>query len=253
MRLLVLGGTKFLGRHIVDCGQTHGHELTLFNRGQTDPSPIPGVEQIHGDREHDLARLAGRSWDAVIDTSGYRPRAVRASARAPGRQRRPVRVRLEHLGLRTLPGAQHVRGRSYRSRPACGRERRDGALRRAQGFLRARRRGCAPGSGGRDPAGSDRGAVRSDQSVHVLGAAAGRGRAGARARRARAAGPADRRARSGRLERSHGRAGRRRRVQRDGTGRDPDLGPAPRAHRGRHRRRVRARLDRPRPGWPRRA
>ncbi len=80
MRLLVLGGTKFLGRHIVDCGQTHGHELTLFNRGQTDPSPIPGVEQIHGDREHDLARLAGRSWDAVIDTSGYWPRAVRASA-----------------------------------------------------------------------------------------------------------------------------------------------------------------------------
>ena len=78
MRLLVLGGTKFLGRHIVDCGQTHGHELTLFNRGQTDPSPIPGVEQIHGDREHDLARLAGRSWDAVIDTSGYWPRAVRA-------------------------------------------------------------------------------------------------------------------------------------------------------------------------------
>jgi 2'-hydroxyisoflavone reductase len=80
MRLLVLGGTKFLGRHVVDSGQARGHELTLFNRGQTDPGPIPGVEQIHGDREHDLALLAGRSWDAVIDTSGYWPRAVRASA-----------------------------------------------------------------------------------------------------------------------------------------------------------------------------
>jgi 2'-hydroxyisoflavone reductase len=80
MRLLVLGGTLFLGRHIVDSGQARGHELTLFNRGQTDPTPIPGVEQIHGDREHDLALLAGRSWDAVIDTSGYWPRAVQASA-----------------------------------------------------------------------------------------------------------------------------------------------------------------------------
>jgi 2'-hydroxyisoflavone reductase len=80
MRLLVLGGTLFLGRQIVDSGQARGHELTLFNRGRTDPSPIAGVEQIHGDREQDLARLAGRSWDAVIDTSGYWPRAVRASA-----------------------------------------------------------------------------------------------------------------------------------------------------------------------------
>ncbi|HTX11894.1 MAG TPA: NAD-dependent epimerase/dehydratase family protein [Solirubrobacteraceae bacterium] len=80
MRLLVLGGTKFLGRHVVDCAQLRGHELTLFNRGRTDPRPIPGVEQIHGDREQDLSLLAGRSWDAVIDTSGYWPRAVRASA-----------------------------------------------------------------------------------------------------------------------------------------------------------------------------
>jgi 2'-hydroxyisoflavone reductase len=80
MRLLVLGGTLFLGRHIVDAARAHGHELTLFNRGQTNPRPIPGVEQIHGDREHDLARLAGRRWDAVIDTSGYLPRAVGGSA-----------------------------------------------------------------------------------------------------------------------------------------------------------------------------
>src|SRR5207248_135496 len=46
----------------------------------TDPAPVAGVEQIHGDREHDLARLAGREWDAVIDTSGYLPRVVRSSA-----------------------------------------------------------------------------------------------------------------------------------------------------------------------------
>lgn len=82
MRLLVLGGTLFLGRHIVDEAHRRGHELTLFNRGRTDPAPVVGVEQIHGDREHDVSRLAGRRWDAVIDTSAYLPRIVRASAEA---------------------------------------------------------------------------------------------------------------------------------------------------------------------------
>jgi 2'-hydroxyisoflavone reductase len=81
MRLLVLGGTVFLGRHIVAAATERGHDLTLFNRGRSDPAPIPGVEQIHGDREQDLARsVAGRRWDVVIDTSGYLPRVVRASA-----------------------------------------------------------------------------------------------------------------------------------------------------------------------------
>jgi 2'-hydroxyisoflavone reductase len=82
MRLLVLGGTVFLGRHIVAAATERGHDLTLFNRGHSDPAPIAGVEQIHGDREHDLSRLASRRWDAVIDTSGYLPRVVRASAEA---------------------------------------------------------------------------------------------------------------------------------------------------------------------------
>jgi 2'-hydroxyisoflavone reductase len=80
MRLLVLGGTVFLGRHIVAAATERGHELTLFNRGRSEPRPVPGVEQIHGDRDHDLGLLAGRRWDAVIDTSGYLPRTVRASA-----------------------------------------------------------------------------------------------------------------------------------------------------------------------------
>jgi 2'-hydroxyisoflavone reductase len=82
MRLLVLGGTLFLGRHVVAAARARGHELTLFNRGRTDPRPIPGVEQIHGDRERDLASLDDRRWDAVIDTSGYLPRVVGASAQA---------------------------------------------------------------------------------------------------------------------------------------------------------------------------
>lgn len=82
MRLLILGGTRFLGRHVVDAARARGHRLTLFNRGRTAPGRYPEVEQLHGDREHDLAPLLGRSWDAVIDTCGYLPRVVRLSARA---------------------------------------------------------------------------------------------------------------------------------------------------------------------------
>jgi 2'-hydroxyisoflavone reductase len=80
MRLLVLGGTKFLGRATVDAALARGHEVTLFNRGQTNPDLFPKAEKLHGDREHDLAALTGRSWDAVVDPSGYVPASVRASA-----------------------------------------------------------------------------------------------------------------------------------------------------------------------------
>jgi 2'-hydroxyisoflavone reductase len=80
MRLLILGGTLFLGRHLVEQAQAHGHELTMFNRGRTDPSQVDGVEQIHGDRERDLELLSGRAWDVVVDTSGYLPRVVGAAA-----------------------------------------------------------------------------------------------------------------------------------------------------------------------------
>lgn len=78
MRLLIIGGTVFLGRHLVDAASERGHAITLFNRGQSAPGLFDGVEEIHGDREHDLDALAGREWDAVIDTCGYVPRIVRA-------------------------------------------------------------------------------------------------------------------------------------------------------------------------------
>ena len=81
MRLLVLGGTLFLGRHLTQLAYERGHELTLFNRGRTPYTPPPGVEQLHGDRDGGLAALDRRRWDAVIDTSGYLPRVVGASAR----------------------------------------------------------------------------------------------------------------------------------------------------------------------------
>jgi 2'-hydroxyisoflavone reductase len=80
VRLLVLGGTKFLGRGIVDAALARGHSVTLFNRGVTNPGLYPEVESIRGDRGGDLSRLSGREWDGVIDPSGYLPRVVRASA-----------------------------------------------------------------------------------------------------------------------------------------------------------------------------
>jgi len=82
MNILILGGTKFLGHHLVDSALARGHEVTLFNRGKTNPNLFPQVETILGDREHDLEKLTqvGRAWDSVIDVAGYLPRIVRLSA-----------------------------------------------------------------------------------------------------------------------------------------------------------------------------
>jgi 2'-hydroxyisoflavone reductase len=81
MKLLFLGGTVFLGRHIVQVALARGHQITLFNRGQRNPDLFPDVEKFRGDRNGDLAALQGRRWDAAIDTSGYVPRVVGASAK----------------------------------------------------------------------------------------------------------------------------------------------------------------------------
>ena len=81
MKILILGGTRFLGRFIVEAALAKGHKLTLFNRGQSNPDLFPDVEQIRGSRE-DLSPLAGRSWDAVVDTCGFFPRLVGKAATA---------------------------------------------------------------------------------------------------------------------------------------------------------------------------
>lgn len=80
MRLLILGGTVFLGRHLVDAALARGHAVTTFTRGQHSAVLPPAVERLQGDRDGDLAALHGRRWDAAIDTSGFVPRVVRASA-----------------------------------------------------------------------------------------------------------------------------------------------------------------------------
>src|SRR5690242_14545111 len=79
MKLLVLGGTKFLGRHLVKAALGRGHEVTLFNRGRTNPDLFPDVERLSGDRDGGLDALRGRRWDAVVDPSGYVPRVVSQS------------------------------------------------------------------------------------------------------------------------------------------------------------------------------
>ncbi len=75
MNILILGGTVFLGRHLVDAALADGHTVTLFNRGKTNPDLYPEVEKIRGDRTNmdDLKILHDRHWDAVIDTCGFYP------------------------------------------------------------------------------------------------------------------------------------------------------------------------------------
>src|SRR4051794_13040338 len=80
MKILVIGGTHFVGRHFVAAALAHGHELTLFNRGRSATTLFPNAENLVGDREKDLSALEGRHWDAVVDTCGYLPRIVRMSA-----------------------------------------------------------------------------------------------------------------------------------------------------------------------------
>jgi 2'-hydroxyisoflavone reductase len=79
-KILILGGTAFLGPALVAAARAHGHTLTLFNRGKTNPGRFTDLEQLHGDRDGHLEALAGRKWDVVIDDSGYVPRHVKDSA-----------------------------------------------------------------------------------------------------------------------------------------------------------------------------
>lgn len=80
MKLLILGGTRFVGRHVVIAARERGHELTIFNRGNYSTEDLGPIEIINGDRHTDLHKLQGRRWDAVVDTSGHLPGAVNAAA-----------------------------------------------------------------------------------------------------------------------------------------------------------------------------
>lgn len=77
MRLLVIGGTRFLGRAIVDAALGHGHDITFFNRGKTNPTLYPGLPTVHGDRTGDAGLLRGLTFDVAIDVAGTHPAEVR--------------------------------------------------------------------------------------------------------------------------------------------------------------------------------
>jgi 2'-hydroxyisoflavone reductase len=82
--LLILGGTGFLGPAVIEAAKAKGYTITLFNRGKTRPHLYPELEKLRGDRDpskdEGLKALEGRSWDVVLDNSGYVPRIVKASA-----------------------------------------------------------------------------------------------------------------------------------------------------------------------------
>ncbi len=82
LRILILGGTGFIGPPQVRYALDRGHEVTLFNRGRTNPHLFPQVEQLRGDRNGDLESLRGRSWDVCIDNSASTPEWVTLSAEA---------------------------------------------------------------------------------------------------------------------------------------------------------------------------
>src|SRR4030095_11628998 len=67
LRVLILGGTGFLGPHFVEALQAGGHQLTLFNRGKSNPGLFKNIETLIGDRDGKLDALKGRDWDVVID------------------------------------------------------------------------------------------------------------------------------------------------------------------------------------------
>lgn len=82
MKLLVIGGTQFSGRALTGFALDRGHEVTVFHRGKGDDDPWPDAEHVHADRKEGFSALSGRSFDAVVDTCGYVPRALRASGEA---------------------------------------------------------------------------------------------------------------------------------------------------------------------------
>src|SRR5215470_33735 len=82
MRVLIIGGTAFVGRHITEAALAAGHEVTLFNRGKTGANLFPQATNLVGDRNSDLSALADGEWDATIDVCAYFPRQVRSLAKA---------------------------------------------------------------------------------------------------------------------------------------------------------------------------
>lgn len=84
MRILIIGGTAFVGRHIAQAGIATGHDVTLFHRGKTGAELFPQATHLTGDRNSDLSALGAGQWDATIDVCAYFPRQVCSLSAALG-------------------------------------------------------------------------------------------------------------------------------------------------------------------------
>ena len=157
------------------CLLEQGHEPTLFNRGLTHAELFPDVEKLRGDRRADLSALEGRDWDAVLDVAAYFPDEARRSVDVlPQRARRYVFV--SSVSVYADHSVPQVEGAAVAELSPGRRDgRRAGDVRRAQGRVRADRRGGVRGSGARRPAWSHRRPVGSDRPIHVLAASVARG------------------------------------------------------------------------------
>jgi 2'-hydroxyisoflavone reductase len=136
MRILVLGGTIFLGRHFVEAALQRGHEVTLFHRGQHEDELFKGtVKRVFGDRATDLRLLEGSTWDAVLDTCGYLPRVVSTSAEffAGGRAKHYVYVSSVSVYKCPEPGADESWPREDEGEPGA-----EAVTGDNYGFLKAR-------------------------------------------------------------------------------------------------------------------
>ncbi|MFE7528680.1 NAD-dependent epimerase/dehydratase family protein [Kitasatospora sp. NPDC057542] len=105
MRILVIGGTRFIGFHFAEAALAAGHEVTVLHRGRTGPGLLPDATHLIADRDADLSVLRGRSWDATVDLCAYFPRQVRelAAALDPGAAGRYLLV--SSLSVYDVPAA----------------------------------------------------------------------------------------------------------------------------------------------------
>ncbi len=164
LRILILGGTGFLGPHLVRFALHRGHHVTVFNRGQTEPTMFTNlfsqVEKLVGDRADDLSSLAAGEWDAVIDNSGRNADWTAASAQLlKGLQRLFQKLHGNSMSdgrpHRPRSGRRHGRvpGPPIPSRRARCRGRRRRRVRPAIDIRAIARRGPSPGGRSHAPGG----------------------------------------------------------------------------------------------------
>ena len=169
LKILILGGTGFIGPYQVQYALDRGHTVTLFNRGKTNPGLFPSVEKLQGDRTNDLKSLEGRDWDIVIDNSATNPEWVDAVGEAPRAAREALRLRVDAIGVRRHePRADDERRAALLAREHEGRGGQAAALRAVEGARRGGGAEVLPEPHDRRAPGADRRPRRPHGPLHVL-------------------------------------------------------------------------------------